>query len=145
MKLPCAVLVLLVAVCAVGVHGQVENPGLRAALRVYDECSRADGFGACLKKKMLVFVDRLARMERITVAEGVTVVRENDAAAPPKQPLTDDELEKTLPRASDARDAALDSMLMERVASYVGSRTLQVTLPEVTGKEISRGIEEGNY
>lgn len=144
MKLSCAVLlfVSVAVLCSVFTYAQ-ENPGLRAALRVYDECSRAQGFGYCLKKKMLVFVDRLARMERITVAEGVQVVRANDAVNPPPQPLTDDELEKSLPRASDARDSALDNMLMERLASYVSSRTLQVTLPEVTGKEISRSMEEG--
>lgn len=141
LRLSCVVLVL---VAAVGVHADVENVGVRAVLRVYDECSKAQGFGACLKKKAFVFVDRLARMEKISVADGVSVVRANDAP-PSQKPMSDDELEKNLPRSLEARDAALSSMLLDKVSSYVSSRTLQITMPEITGKEISRSLEEGKH
>ncbi|GLV32665.1 Osiris 12 [Carabus blaptoides fortunei] len=140
LRLSCVVLVL---VAAIGVHADMENAGVRAVLRVYDECSKAQSFAACLKKKSLIFVDRLARMDKISVAEGLSVVRATAAVATSQPPVTDDELERNLPRALEARDAALSTMLLDKISSYVSSRTLQITLPKITGKEISRSLEEG--
>lgn len=114
-----------------------DNVGVRIALRVYDECSKADGFTPCLKKKAITFLTRLSRMDKITLGEGINVVKAEDEAIQ-ENTITEDQLEKTLPRSGDARDAALDEMLMEKLTSFISSRTLQITLPK-----IDLGPEEG--
>lgn len=133
---------LVLAVAFVAVKADQEYAGVRVAMRVYDECSKADAFSPCLKKKAFTILDRLGRMDKLNIAEGINVVRAEDAPAPTAA-ISEEELDKTLPRSADARDAALNDMLVNKVASLVGSRTVQVSFPEVTSESISRGIEEG--
>ncbi|XP_052867969.1 uncharacterized protein LOC128273936 [Anopheles cruzii] len=148
-----AVLVLGVAVAVVMAASATpadqdyQSQGLRAALRVYDECSRADsGFGPCLKKRAITFIDRLSRVDTLSVGD-VRIVRNErsatgaDSAAKPI--LTEAELEQSLPRGLEARDEALTAMLLEKVAGIFSSRTVQVTLPKLSSEELGRGLEEG--
>lgn len=135
----CVVLVCSVVAC---VHGQYENPGVRAILKVYDECSKSEGFSPCLKKKAVTFMDRLARMDKLSVFEGVTVIRSGEV---PSATLSEEQLENTLPRALEAREAVLDNMLVDKAANYVSSRTLQITLPQFDAQELGRAISEGKF
>lgn len=50
--------------------------GMRTILRIYDECTRAEGgFVPCLKKKAITFIDRISHIDAITVADGIKVIR----------------------------------------------------------------------
>lgn len=119
-----------------------DSQGVKLVLRLYDECtSNSDGFSPCLKKKALTFLNRLGRMDKLSLTEGVAVVKSPDA--PVQEEVTDEQLENTLPRASDAKEAALDKMLMDKLASFVSSRTLQVTMPKINAQDLS--FEEGIY
>jgi len=143
-RLTC-VLVLAIACSAALATDTFDNAGVRIALRVYDECSKADGFSPCLKKKAITFLTRLGRMDKFTLGEGVTVVRAEDGA-PAADPaaenaITEEQLEKSLPRAADARDSALDTMLMDKLTAFVSSRSIQVTLPKLSAEDF--GMEEG--
>ncbi|XP_058060393.1 uncharacterized protein LOC131211061 [Anopheles bellator] len=143
-----AVLVLAVVVVASATPAEdYQSQGLRAALRVYDECSRADGgFGPCLKKRAITFIDRLSRVDTLSVGDLRIVRNERSAVAtdPATKPiLTEAELEQSLPRGLEARDEALTNMLLEKVAGVFSSRTVQVTLPKLSSEELGRGLEEG--
>lgn len=118
-----------------------DSQGIKLALRVYDECSTSDGFSPCLKKKALTFLNRLSRMDKLNLVDGVTVVKADDVPAP--DVVTDEQLENSLPRAADARDAALDTMLMDKLTSFISSRTVTVTLPKVSAQDL--GLEEGLF
>lgn len=133
----CVVLVFVIVSCA---KGQFENPGVRAILRVYDECTKTEGFSPCLKKKAVTFLDRLARMEKLSVFDGITVVRSGDE---PVTVLSEEQLESRLPRALEAREAALDDILVDKAANYLSSRTLQITMPQIDAQELGRAISEG--
>lgn len=133
--------VVLVVFIVSWVQAQSENPGVRAILRVYDECSKAEGFSPCLKKKAVTFMDRLARMDKLSVLDGITIIRSNDVSLPA---MSEEQLEKTLPRTLEAREAMLDDLLLERAASYVSSRTMQITLPQINTQELGRAVNEGN-
>ncbi|XP_036674825.3 uncharacterized protein Osi12 [Drosophila suzukii] len=119
-----------------------QNAGARTLLRVYDECTRAEaGFVPCLKKKAISFIDRLAPIDAINVAEGIKLVRLETAPRPPA--ASENELEFSLPRSGSDRDAKLTNMLIERLSYFFNGHSLQVSFPKLTSDEIGRGLEEG--
>ncbi|KFB38746.1 AGAP013195-PA-like protein [Anopheles sinensis] len=139
----CVALVLLGAIVSGATTSEdYQSQGLRAIVRVYDECSKAEtGFSPCLKKRAITFIDRLSRVDALTLGE-MKIVR-NERAVEPSKPLTEAELEQSLPRGLEARDEALTNMLLEKVAGIFSSRTVQVTLPKLSSEELGRGLEEG--
>ncbi|XP_028128262.2 uncharacterized protein LOC114324595 [Diabrotica virgifera virgifera] len=132
------VLVLFFVICAYA-QDNFENTGVRLALKIYDDCTKADGLSPCLKRKAITFLDRLSRMDKFALTDGVTVQKASDAVAEGPA-LTEEQLDNTLPRSSDAKDAALTNMLFEKVGSFIGSRSLEVTLPKIQASDF---IEEG--
>lgn len=135
----CAIVVLFV----VSSNAEdVYNQGTRALLRVYDECNKAEfGLTSCLKKKAITFIDRVARFDSLAVNEGFKIVKNQNASE--MKVISENELEKTLPRGLEARDEALTEMLIEKVASFVNGRTVQIEMPKMSTEELGRGLEEG--
>ena len=118
------------------------NQGTRALLRVYDECNRAEfGLTACLKKKAITVIDRVARMDTFAVNEGFKVVKNPNA--PEFKAVSENELEQTLPRAIQARDEILTELLVDRIAKFFNARTIQIELPKLSNEELGRSLEEG--
>lgn len=117
-----------------------DDLGLKNVMRIYEECNRSDGFVPCLKKKAILFFDRVARMENIPVLDGVDVVKISEDEV---QPATEKELEAALPRNMHDKDQALSEMLWDRIASFANSRTIQLSLPKMSGDDLNRGVEEG--
>lgn len=135
----CAIVVLVV----VGSNAEdVYNQGTRALLRVYDECNKAEfGLTACLKKKAITFIDRVARLDSLSVNEGFKIVKNKNAVD--MKAISENELEKNLPRGLEDRDEALTELLIGKVASFVNGRTVQIELPKMSNEELGRGLEEG--
>ncbi|XP_034112558.1 uncharacterized protein LOC117573446 [Drosophila albomicans] len=123
--------------------GGNQNAGARTLLRVYDECNRAEsGFTPCLKKKAISFIDRIAPIDAINVADGIKLMRLESAPRPPA--YSENELESTLARSSGTdRDTKLTNMLIERLSYFFNGHSLQVSFPKLTSDEIGRGLEEG--
>lgn len=134
------VLVLLFcAVCALA-EDTFDNVGVRIALKVYDDCAKAESFSVCLKKKAITFLDRVARMDSLSLTDGVIVKRTADA--PAEGPVvTEEKLEESLPRSEDAKENALDNIMVDKVTSFVGSRSLEISLPKITPEDL--GVETG--
>ncbi|EDV90712.1 uncharacterized protein LOC6569769 [Drosophila grimshawi] len=119
-----------------------QNAGARTLLRVYDECNRAEsGFVPCLKKKAISFIDRIAPIDAINVADGIKLVRLESAPRPAA--YSENELESSLARSGSDRDAKLTDMLIERMSYFFNGHSLQVSFPKLTSEEIGRGLEEG--
>lgn len=119
------------------------NQGTRALLRVYDECNKAEfGLTSCLKKKAISIIDRVARLDSLTVNEGFKVVK--NANAIDMKVISENELEQNLPRGLEARDEALTELLIQKVASFVNGRTVQIELPKMSTDDLGRGLEEGS-
>lgn len=110
-------------------------------MRVYDDCSHSEGFMPCLKKKAILFFDRAARMEVIPLVSGVDVVRTTPSEVPA---LSENDIDAVLPRNLD-KNQALTQMLWDRVASFANSRTVQLSLPKMSGQDLNKGVEEGIY
>ena len=136
----CAVFVLF-AVSAYAAD-DLYNQGARALLGVYDACSRSEfGMSACIKKRAISVIDRVARLDTFTVNEGLKVVKNSNA--PEFKPINENELEQTLPRSVEARDEALTELLVERVAKFFNARTVQIEFPKLNNDELARSLEEG--
>lgn len=136
----CAVVIFLIAGSSAE---DIYNQGTRAMLRVYDECNKAEfGLTACLKKKAITFIDRVARLDSLAVNEGFKIVKNENA--PELKVTSEHELEKTLPRGLEAREEALTELLVEKVASFVNGRTVQIELPKMSTEDLGRGLEEGS-
>jgi Protein of unknown function (DUF1676) len=135
----CAVIVLF----AVSTSAEdMYNQGTRALLRVYDECTKAEqGLTSCLKKKAISIIDRVGRLDSLTVNEGFKVVK--NANAVDMKVISENELEQSLPRGLEARDEALTELLIQKVASFVNGRTVQIELPKMSTEDLGRGLEEG--
>jgi len=124
--------------------GGNQNAGARTLLRVYDECNRAEsGFVPCLKKKAISFIDRIAPIDAINVADGIKLVRLESAPRPPA--YSENELESSLARSGTDRDAKLTNMLIERLSYFFNGHSLMVSFPKLTSDEIGRGLEEGKH
>ncbi|XP_013100087.2 uncharacterized protein LOC106082242 [Stomoxys calcitrans] len=124
----------------------MQNAGARTILRVYDECTRADGgFVPCLKKKAISFIDRISYIDSITVADGIKVVRMTPSVGVPlvRPSLSENDLESTLSRSGEDRDTKLTNMLIDRLSLFFNGHTLQVSFPKISSDEIGRGLEEG--
>lgn len=117
--------------------------GIRALMRIYDDCQRADGgFSMCLKKKAVTFIDRVSKIETINLGDGVKVVGlDNDIKVP--KTLSENDLDQMLPRGLEDRDYFLTNMLTEKIASYISGRNIQISLPQISSADIGRGMEEG--
>lgn len=135
----CAIVVLF----AVSSNAEdVYNQGTRALLRVYDECNKGEfGLTPCLKKKAITFIDRVARLDSLAINEGFKIVKNQNASE--MKVMSENELEKTLPRGLEARDEALTELLLEKVATFVNGRTVQIEMPKMSTDELGRGLEEG--
>lgn len=130
----------MVAFCALSVLAQesFESASVRFILKIYDECANSEGFSPCLKKKAVTFLDRVARMEKLPLMEGVALIKSKDAVTPVEPYAIENEIEQNLPRSVEGQDEVLNGMLNERVNSLLGTRTIEISMPK-----ISEMIEEG--
>lgn len=119
-------------------------PGLRSIFRIYDECQRSDGgISMCLKKKAVTFIDRIAKIDVINIGDGVRVVGVENAAQRAPKSLSENDLDQMMPRSLEERDFFLNTMLTDKLSSYISGRKIQISLPQVTPNELGRGLEEG--
>ncbi|KAJ8952323.1 hypothetical protein NQ318_017217 [Aromia moschata] len=136
-------IVLVILVCAASVFSQdsFENVGVRVALKIYDDCSKADGFSYCLKKKVITFLDRLSRMDKLSISDGILIKRASDVQDDDKPTITEEQLEKMLPHSADKKYDAINSMLLDKTTKFIGSRTLEIVVPKLSAEDV--GLEEG--
>jgi lactoylglutathione lyase len=141
MKFTVCALIVLFAVSATNAE-DIYNQGTRALLRVYEECTRSDfGMSGCLKKKAINIIDRVGRMDTFAVNDGFKIVKNQNA--PEVKPISENELEQTLPRGIEARDEALTELLVDRIARFFNARTIQIEFPKLSNEELGRSLEEG--
>ena len=121
--------------------------GVKVLLRLYDDCtSRGDGLTSCFKLKALTFMDRVSRSQNLPIMDGLSLVKTEagltDGQAQGRA-LNENEIEANLPRAADAKEDRLDSLLFDRVARFFRNHKLQVNFPEMEPQQLQRGLEEG--
>lgn len=140
--------IFLVAHSALAVPMNSEDndviPGLRILRKLYDDCSKKDSAMMCLKGKAITFFDRASRSDSIVVGDLVTLVREEGSRVDYGRAITETDLE-TVSQGGDetSRDAKLNDLLFDRVASFFNSHSVKLALPKMSSEELARGYEEG--
>lgn len=116
--------------------------GMKYITKIYEDCQHADGLVPCLKKKAILFFDRAARMQNIPVFPGVDIVK---ASGPEVPAISENDIDANLPRGLKSKDETLSTMLWDKIASFANSRTVQFSLPKMSGEELNKGVEEGKH
>lgn len=124
-----SLLFLFLSVAVVFAQDSFEENAQRIAYKVLNDCSVKEDFSVCLKTKAVMFLERLGRMKQLSLADGVSIVRFTDVLETESN-TTEEQLDKVLPRSADARQDALNKMLLEKLGSYLSSRTVEFSLPK---------------
>ncbi|KAF4528615.1 hypothetical protein B566_EDAN009219 [Ephemera danica] len=140
-----AVLFCIVATsfaASINESGRSSDDTLSLVSRLWDSCNNADvGIVSCLKLKVATAVERAARMNDLTVFEGVTFVR-HAPSEDVSQTEDEESIKAALPRSSDARDEALNAMIMEHALHFFQTHSLSVKLAETP--EFERSLSAGD-
>lgn len=118
--------------------------GIESAYKWVQGCGEKD-MSLCLKMRALTYVDKaLRRPEDISLFEGVSLVR-TEAASRENfgRAVSEDELDASLPKDADTKDAEVESMLVDRVARFLQTHTLQLKVPDSSIQEVRRSLDEG--
>ncbi|BET03342.1 Protein of unknown function (DUF1676) [Nesidiocoris tenuis] len=110
------------------------------ALRVFEECT-ASGVDttSCLKLKIVNALDRATRSRDLEIFDGVHLIATDVESS---SPVSENEIESSLPRSLDDRDAALDDLIADRISKFFQTRSVQFKLSGMTD-ESARGLDEG--
>ncbi|XP_071441040.1 uncharacterized protein [Hetaerina americana] len=132
-----AILMLLVAGWAATATAAPETPRAVAAgdeenalSGVFEDCVMKFSF-SCIQKKVLVFIERLGRRDMFGSLGGyLSVVRSAPVDASSGEALMSEQaLDASLPRAADAREEALESLMDDSVDRFFREHVLRVHLP----------------
>lgn len=126
--------VVFVALFAVAAAAQSETDGLlSSALKFVKDCGDKS-MVLCLKERALHYVDQTNG--DVTVTEGITLVQTEQPAA--GRSLN----EINLPTDPEARENEVDSLLVDRMARFMGTHTLTFKVPQDSIGEMKRSLEE---
>ncbi|EDS30693.1 osiris 9 [Culex quinquefasciatus] len=126
--------VVLFAVLAVAAAAPSETDGLlSSALKFVKDCGDKS-MVLCVKERALQYVDNV--QGNIEVTEGITLVET-------EKPATGRSLnEVDLPAEPEARESEIDSLLVDRAARFLGSHTLQFSVPKESIADMQRSLDE---
>ncbi|XP_059490753.1 uncharacterized protein LOC132205610 [Neocloeon triangulifer] len=98
------------------------------------------GLSMCLQMRALKFVDGLNHQGDVEITEGVSLVSQGAKSG---RALNAAELEASLPADAEERENQVQQLLVERVARFFSTHTLQVKLPQESINDMKRSLEEG--
>lgn len=123
-----------------------ETAGLERVYKVMQECSEKD-MAVCLKMRALQYVDRaLRRSDNIDVFDGISLVKTESVESSRGlngRSLSESELDDSSAKDEDEKDAQVENLLLDRVARFLESHTLQLKVPESSISGMRRSLEEG--
>lgn len=111
------------------------DSGISVVQRSLLECEAAKDVASCLKVKAVRAVDRALHTDSLPLFGGVVLVRREEARSARALP--------SVPRDAPRRAAQLDDLLLGRVATFLETRSLQMSLPK-----LADGVDqafEGRY
>lgn len=134
-------------------NNEVQEPslldeGVDRVYRFLQSCGDRD-ISLCIKMRALTFVDRaLRKQDDISIVSGIKLVKTDDTNEASRglngRALSEDELDASLPKNAEDRETAVESMLVDRIARFLQSRTLQLKVPESSISDIRKTLDEGN-
>jgi hypothetical protein len=121
--------------------------GVETAYRFLQSCGDKE-VSLCLKMRALTYVDRaLRRPGDVELVDGVSLVRTQDGLDVSRElngrALSEAELDASLPKNADERDAQVETLLVDRIARFLQSHTLQFKVPDSAISEVRKTLDEG--
>ncbi|KAJ9577081.1 hypothetical protein L9F63_006361, partial [Diploptera punctata] len=129
-------------------QNEIEDDGnWKVLYRVISDCSKKSDMGLCLKMKAVVFLDRAISLDSpLYINDYISLAKEHKAhkGRSMKQPISETNLEETLPKSEEEKNEKLDDMLQEKVDDFLHSRSLQVNFPTDVFEGRKKG-KKGGY
>lgn len=97
--------------------------------RMLDKCGDESDLYSCLRLRTVALLDRALAVDTLPVTEYLTIARDPKTDSSRQPVKTEGELEASLPRDQHKRSVVLDQMLEDRVARYLDTRTIQLSMP----------------
>lgn len=97
-------------------------------------CSDSTTFTSCIKMRSLVLLNGLTLKETPIhlFGDGLTLVKNSDERNDLGiYPVTVDELESSLPKDENSKEAVLDELVTSSLSRFAKSRALQIRLPDL--------------
>lgn len=120
-----------------------ETVGLEKVLKLTKECSDI----SCIKMRALQYMDKaLRKSDNIEVFDGITLVKSESVESSRGlngRSLSESELDDLSAKDDDEKDAAVENLLLDRVARFLESHTLQLKVPESSISGMRRSLDEG--
>lgn len=106
---------------------------LSMVYRLYQQCS-GENLSVCLKIKLLTGLEKTLRSSRILkLIDGVQFIQTGSSSPSSskdslrsKPPITERDLEASLPRALDAKEQTLNNLIFKKLSAFLQDHTLQV-------------------
>lgn len=126
---------LLVLFCLSGAMAfdSLENASARIALKLFDDCTTAEEIFVCLKKKAATVLDRMKRVDKISISDNVKIVRVVNRSVINDE-LTEVKLDEILPRTTEEKHTILNQMLYEELMDLIKSSTIEISVPKETNE-----------
>ncbi|XP_037951917.1 uncharacterized protein LOC119682529 [Teleopsis dalmanni] len=120
------------AVTANGSPSESDNL-LSSALKIVKDCGDRS-MVLCIKERALHYFD--SENGDVKLTDGISLIKTDDI------PVGRSLNEVVLPEESEARENEVDSLLVERVARFFGTHTLQFKVPKDSIQDMQRALEE---
>lgn len=88
-----------------------------------------------------MFLDRLGRSENFSISDSVKVVRDANATVPAEE-ITGAKIDEVLARSADGKNAVLSQMLFSKINEFLGSRTIEISLPRAFSDDDEDDLNE---
>jgi hypothetical protein len=112
-----------------------DNGNWKMLYRLVSDCAKTSDMSVCLKIKAVTVLDRVASLKTaLQINDYVSLVRdpmykEDGPQGRSLKPLSETQLEESLPRSAEERNGRLDDMIQEKLDTFLQSRTLQLNFP----------------
>lgn len=110
----------------IGTGSALDSSSLRNLL---DKCPGDSDTPSCLKLKAVRLLDMAFDVDSLPLSDFVSVDRNPSSVKDEVRLPTGAALEASLPRDLDQKNTALDRILLEKLWSYLNSRTIKMDLP----------------
>jgi hypothetical protein len=112
-----------------------DNGNWKMLYRLITDCAKASDMTVCLKIKVATVLDRVTSLKTpLQLNDYISLARDPEYTDDGPQgrslkPLSEKQLEESLPRPAEERNGRLDEMIQEKLDTFLQSRTLQLSFP----------------
>jgi len=114
---------------------EVEDDGnWKVLYRLITDCAKTSDISVCLKMKFVTFLDRIVSLRApLQINDYISLARDPAYKEGPQgrsmKPLSEAQLEESLPRAMDERNSRLEEMIQEKLGNFLQSRNIKMSIP----------------